>query len=529
VRLQPKTPTGVEIAERVQAILETRNLTLYQVSQKSAAAYGAGSSYVLPHNLYYDLRLGAFSPNLYQVFALSKFSGYRLADWLHVLGFDLEEIPRLQLVLPSNRTVLLDVSVTDPNAWIPWFRNRPNGTPSVAPLTQLLEVGPPVRQGSLLESDRQHFLYAKIGLQDVLAFPDLLPGSIVRVNPRLAGCLPCAKRMPANELFLVEHGKGLCCCRLRTVGKNRILLVSAHLPYAQVELQLNREARVLGVVDIEIRPVIRVQQPEVAKGLASHWKAAPLARGDLTLSQLLRAARARTALSLREASGLSRQIASALDDERYFMSPSSLSDYEARDTPPRHLHKIITLCLLYAVPFHTFLNTVGLPAEKAGQARIPDRFMPRPAPTEFHDRNQRDERQRTGFLEELMDQCQEIPVFLRRGLDHICALASPSPRSFFWIGGIRTPLHPYLANGLLVSVDRHKKRPVDSRWRPVWEQSLYVVLKRDGTYLCGPCGIENSTLVIHPDSEHSGSREIFRNRRDAEIVGQITAIARRLV
>jgi hypothetical protein len=155
--------------------------------------------------------------------------------------------------------------------------------------------------------------------------------------------------------------------------------------------------------------------------------------------------------------------------------------------------------------------------------------MPRPAPTEFHDRSQRDQRQRTGFLEELMHQCQEIPVFLLRALDHICALASPSPRSFFWIGGIRTPLHPYLANGLLVSVDRHKKRPVDSRWRPVWEQSLYVVLKRDGTYLCGPCGIENSTLVIHPDSEHSGSREILRNRRDAEIIGQITAIARRLL
>src|SRR6266851_5349049 len=119
-------------------------------------------------------------------------------------------------------------------------------------------------------------------------------------------------------------------------------------------------------------------------------------------------------------------------------------------------------------------------------------------------------------------------------------VSAKSPRSYLrpgvtfatqllWIGEIRTPLHPYLAHALLVSVDRHKKRPVDSRWKPDWEQSLYVVLKRDGTYLCGPCGIENGTLVIHPDSEHSGSREIFRNLRDAEIIGQITAIARRLV
>jgi hypothetical protein len=63
----------------------------------------------------------------------------------------------------------------------------------------------------------------------------------------------------------------------------------------------------------------------------------------------------------------------------------------------------------------------------------------------------------------------------------------------------------------------------------VWEQSLYVVLKRDGTYLFGPCGVENGTLVIHPDSVHSDSRESFRNRRDAEVIGQIAAIARRLV
>src|SRR5260370_42043204 len=100
--------------------------------------------------------------------------------------------------------------------------------------------------------------------------------------------------MPANKLFLVEHGKVLCCCRLRAVGKNRILLVSAHLPYALVELQLNRDARVLGVVDIEIRPVIRVQQPELAKGTANHWNAAPLDRRSLTLSQPLAGAPPKT-------------------------------------------------------------------------------------------------------------------------------------------------------------------------------------------------------------------------------------------
>ena len=67
-----------------------------------------------------------FSPSLYQLFAISMISDYRMADWLRVFGFDLEEIPRLQIALPTNRTILLDSSLSDPDAWIPWFRNRSN-------------------------------------------------------------------------------------------------------------------------------------------------------------------------------------------------------------------------------------------------------------------------------------------------------------------------------------------------------------------------------------------------------------------
>lgn len=63
MRLQPKSLTGAEIAERVEATLETRKLTLYQASQKSAAIYGHASPYFLPHNLYYDLKLSSSAPS----------------------------------------------------------------------------------------------------------------------------------------------------------------------------------------------------------------------------------------------------------------------------------------------------------------------------------------------------------------------------------------------------------------------------------------------------------------------------------
>jgi hypothetical protein len=166
VPLEPKSATRAEIAERVKSVLETRDLTLYQVCRKAKTLYGHASPYCLPHNLYYGIKLGTYSPTLHQIFALSRITNYRLADWFSIFGFDLEQIPLVQAVFPAKRTVLLDSQLTDPNTWIPWFQDRQHDTPipPVAPLSQLLETGPPVRQRSLLESSEQRFLYAKVGL-----------------------------------------------------------------------------------------------------------------------------------------------------------------------------------------------------------------------------------------------------------------------------------------------------------------------------------------------------------------------------
>jgi hypothetical protein len=529
VRLQSKSQTSAELAERVRSILGTRNLTLYQVSQKSEAIYGHTSPYCLPHNFYYDLKLGTFSPSLYQLSALSRISDYRLADWLHVLGFDLEEIPQLQVLLPSKRTILVDSSLGDPNAWIPWFRNKPAtpSTPLVAPLGQLLELRHSVRQQSLLEMNKQKLLYAKIGVEDVLAFPDLLPGSIVRVNPRGTANLPAENGKTSEDIFVIEHSKGLCCSRLQTAGNSRILLVTTQLPYAEVELRLHREVRILGTVDLEVRPLIEPERPEIPKDLAKRWRAGPVLGPEVKLSQLLRRARSRTALSIRDASALSRRIADAVGDERYFMSPSSLSDYEARNTPPRHFQKVITLCVLYAVPFHSFLSHIGVEPGDTGKESIPDHFIPRALSAGFHaGLIEPDQSGSEGFLGELLRRCEDIPLFLRRSVGAISGLTSPSLHDAFWVGGVRDALHPYLLNALVVIVDRHKKKPIDSRSKSLWQQSLYVVLKRDGTYLCGCCGMENGTLVVHPQPQRANAREQFRNQHDAEVVGQIVTIVR---
>jgi hypothetical protein len=176
--------SNLELAERVKSILATKQLTLHQASQTSATLFGRGSPYYLPHNLYYDLSHGHFSPSLFQLVAFSRISNYRLRDWLQVFGFDIEAIQRLQIQLRSKRTALLESSLNDPNLSVPWFQSLHTGAlpTDIVPLAHLLEWTEPRRLASLSAFHDGGFLYAQIGSEDALAFPELLPGSIVRVN-----------------------------------------------------------------------------------------------------------------------------------------------------------------------------------------------------------------------------------------------------------------------------------------------------------------------------------------------------------
>jgi len=530
VPAQSRRRSNGELAERVKSILASKSLTLYQVSERSAALFGRSSPYYLPHNLYYDLRHGSFSPSLFQVFAFSRISNYRVTDWLRVFGFDVELFPRLQVQLPSNRTVLLDSSLDDPSAFIPWLRNLGATAPSAAvvPLSQVLEWTKPRRLASLAELEDKGFLYAKIGYQDALAFPELLPGSIVRVRPGTTGDLLGRIRGEATkDLFLIERGKGLCCCHIRTVGVERIATISTQLSYAQVDFKVPEEAKLVGVVDLEIRSLLGPQQPVVAKDLAKRWKPEVLSPDPSRLGPLLRRARLRMGLSFRAASVMSREVANLLVDERYFVAPGSLSDYETLNIPPRHFHKIVTFCAVYSLHLHKIFEALRLRLRDSGHEPIPHLLTGRPLLATVETPAEAAEIEPTGFIRELLGELGEVPFFLRESLKELTGLARPSLKDFFWIGSAGSAFHPYLTGAVLAVVNRQKKKPSDCGSKPLWQQPLYVILKRDGTYVCGCCSRENNSLVVHSCPGGVRMREQFRNR-DAEVIGKIVTIVRRL-
>jgi hypothetical protein len=527
----------METADRMRQILATRGLTLYQVSKRSDELFGRSSLYFIPQRLYHELAIGALSPNLHQLAALSRISNYRLSDWLVVFGFRLDDIPKLQSLVPRRRTVLLDSSVYDLEQWIPWFAERfsESPRPAIAPLGQLLKRGLPVRAKDLLGLSKKRFLYVKVGRDDTFAFPTLAPGSIARIDVRCArNLLSSLGPASSKTMFLVENGLSLNCGHLRRTGKNRITLCSPHFPFTQAELTLDGSVRILGLVDAEIRPSAAKLAPEVRPHTSNLPRAVVAMTTDprADLRQLVRISRMRVGVSFREASAASRWIARMLADPMYFAAAGTLSDYENVASPLRHVQKIISLCILYCIDFWSFLRAAGIPVDFLGNDPLPDQLVPRASypnqpSTEVAVASQPGKKP-VGFLSSLISQWEEVPLFVRGALHALTELKDFSVSDIFCYDSNQDPIHPSLVGASLLSVNRRIKMPVQATARSVWEQPLYVVLLRDGSYLCGSCELRRGVLIIHPHSERPHSSIQLRNGIDAEVIGQVTAILRRL-
>jgi hypothetical protein len=228
---------------------------------------------------------------------------------------------------------------------------------------------------------------------------------------------------------------------------------------------------------------------------------------------------------------MSRWIASTLSDQLYFAAPSTLSDYETLSAPPRHIQKIITLCILYCIDFQEFLRACGLSLDENGHEPIPDELVPRQVPNRSPDLHvpnpEKVSAEYGGFLESLLKQWEEVPLFLRHSFNEFTNLRNFSPSDVFWVGGDETPIHPLLIDATFVVVNRRVKNPAQSKTD--CEPPLCLLLKRDGSYLCGCCAVHQGRLVVRAYPGGRLATQEFRNGIEAEVIGQVTTILRRLL
>ncbi|MBV8515062.1 MAG: hypothetical protein JO260_07155 [Acidobacteria bacterium] len=513
---------GRDRSHLVRQIVESRGLTLFQISRESRARYG-DSRYFIPHQLYAHLRDTEFTPKIQQILALSSITNYRPVDWFSVFGFRLDAIAPLQATLPAKRTQLIDSTVHDDQEWIPWFTEVSStaSATGIVPLGQLLSAGTFRRASTFPFLESSPFLYAKVGYEDVFAYPDLLPGSIVRFDTRKKHGSSDPKSI-AKPFVLIEHSKGLSISRLHSEQVGHITLRPGKLPFPQVELRLDREARVLGVADLDLRLLVGGHHPGVSDVSLPHIDPLPEELVPLTFGRLLVRSRQRSGLSFREASRLSLKIAAELKDDHYFCAPGALSDYEVRGDPPRHVHKLISLAILYALKWTDLINAAALELGEIGREPIPEPLLSRG----HSELDSATPVQQPGFIHGLVQTFEEIPLFLTEAFPTLVGLPALSLRDIYWMGGQTASRHPRLMSTVLAIIDRRRKRPVDAPRSALTEQPLFLLLVREKGYVAAECHQKGELLVAHPFSDRFRDPLHLRIGIDAEVIGRIVAILR---
>lgn len=489
--------------DRVKELLAIKGLTLHAAAEQSRILYGTASRYCLPHSLYHDLNNEAFSPSFEQLCALSRISGYRLSDWLRLFGFAPEAILKMQLASVPKRTKVLETAETATPfdiGTVRTFVEHLNG--AIVPFSQLRSFSP-AQSLSQNMRDEPSSLYLRVGIEDALAFPDLLPGSVVRVT-RLEGdsALERVNRSD-NAIFLLEHGRGFWCCRLKR-GQNRQVIVASHyMSGTQLRFAVPEEARIRGVVDLEIRPIhasTDIGTPAVFSRLQTplSWRWNSRYLGDL-----LRIRRLQAGLSLREASAMSSLLAASLGDDRFFASPGTLSDYETREDPPRHVHKVITLCCIFGIRLREFVTAIGANTDELGHQEIPSlRLQTSPRPTH-----------------EIRTPFSELNTFFELAAVPLTGMKKISIRDCFWNG--RKIGERSLRDAHIFVVNRkRKRRDVSGEWR----QQLFVVWERDMGYRVGTPLAKGGLEAV---DEASGSGEQWTENA-FEVLGQIVTVVREI-
>jgi hypothetical protein len=333
-----ETPTGDprNLALQLRSVLKRAGLTMSQVSAEARMRFGEKSPYFIPQTFLYKQKIG-ITPHLCQVVALSEITGYRFADWMKLCGFDLRLILALQLKIPNERTTM--VSARHPSLPVyPSFEQR----------------------HSTAREGHDRYCYAKIGTRDAVVYPKLRPGSIVRADRFF--CAQILESSSAHDhLWLVEHPGGLTCCHVNPVGNQQVVLFPNRPPLSPWPLRLSTQARILGLVDGEFCS----QETEQNNGMVRHARLQPFPVpsnfiSSMSLSQLLRASRLRTGLTFREAHKMTQRVARFMGNGDFGIAAGLLSDYEAMNKLPRHIAKIISLCVIYGIDVVELLRASGI-------------------------------------------------------------------------------------------------------------------------------------------------------------------------
>lgn len=527
-------PKAASVSRRLKAFLRSLDMTVYQISQATARPpFGKGTRAHIRDAFYAEIESGQ-TPDIHQLAALARLTGYRFADWLALFGYHVDDVLRLQLELQTERTVVLPSTIYDPLILLPWVRRLDTSVDldRTHPLATLIDAIGFEPLGALDQLNRRRYLYARVGRRDDMVRSRLAAGSIVRVDPTHTAVAPVGGPRP---VYLVQHLGGLCCCYVERLDDQHVILLPDDGASRVMRCRIGTEAAILGTIDLELRPLHPVV-PEPSsmpreKCQNSHRLRAFDPANELTggPGAYARTARERIGVCFREAQTMTRQLAARFDDKNYNVALGSLSDAETQNLLPRHIPKIFSLCIAYSMDFWQYLRAGGVPVDELDGAPIPPQFLRDEDPGNEAARilplpSTADEKHQA--IDGIMTRLGEVPFFLLRSMGTLVGQEQLSLDDVYVWGQRERVLHPLLHGAILVIVNRRQRRVPDARVRlSPSQRPLFLIRTPTGQLMAGMCALDGDVLLVHP---HNTSRApvLTFQAQDVEVIGRIGAVLR---
>jgi transcriptional regulator with XRE-family HTH domain len=244
----------------------------------------------------------------------------------------------------------------------------------------------------------------------------------------------------------------------------------------------------------------------------------------------LRELRFRLGISTRDVDGLSQKIAEDQKNPEFQISNAWLTQVENSDSVPS-IYKLYSLAAIYHVKFTDLLLFFGIDLQNVVHhqlaAPLPNTHLTN---LEVYDSDKtvsfpvRFDRSfdldNTNLLARMIEVWGEVPIALIQHLDLRHSL-------YAYIGLKDLTLYPLLRPGSFVQIDQRVRKIHPHRWRTEFDRPIYFVELRDG-YACSWCELQDGHLLLTPHPLSPCATRRFDYGKEAEIIGQVTAVAMRL-
>jgi len=244
----------------------------------------------------------------------------------------------------------------------------------------------------------------------------------------------------------------------------------------------------------------------------------------------LKELRARLGITVREVEEQSQKIAEAQGNPEFFVSNNWLTRLENTNSVPS-IHKLFSLSAVYRVRVFDLLPMFGIdqsllekyqietPPQHTHLINLEETDAARTVnfPVRFDPGFRVEE---TNLLSRMVQVWGEVPISLIRHLDI-------RRGQYGYIGLEDFTMYPLLRPGSFVLIDENLRDIHASRWRTEFDRPIYFIELRTG-YACCWCETRGDELLLIP---HPLSSRIHRRfpLHEAEIIGQVTAVAMRIV